>query len=213
MLHISTWIWGEKYGQFYIDRLIAGVSRNVRQPHTFHVFEPEPADKYLTDMPGCLPRLRSWSPSWQKKHGIERGERLVTLDLDLIVTGPLDDLFDRPEPFLILLGANASNKNPYNGSVQMLRAGYRPDVWSDFNVVTLQQSPKHEFYDDQGWLWYRIPNVAGWTVGAASGVYAFKKPGWPKGDALPVGARLVAFPGHRDPSQFTNIPWIAEHWR
>jgi len=45
------------------------------------------------------------------------------------------------------------------------------------------------------------------------GVYAFKKRNWPKGDALPSNARVVAFPGFRDPSQFGHLDWVAQHWR
>jgi hypothetical protein len=68
-------------------------------------------------VPGCFARSALFDPEWQARHGIEPGDRFVCLDLDLIVTGPLDGLFDRPEPFAILQGVNASNPCPYNGSV------------------------------------------------------------------------------------------------
>lgn len=212
MLHISTWHWGTSYPQYYVDRLAAGVARHVKQAHTFHVFSPEPEDQYLTEMPGCLARLRMWDLEWQARQGIARGDRLVTLDLDLIVTGELDPLFDQPHPFMVLQGANAVNKNPYNCSVQMLRAGYRPDVWTDFSLENLKAAPVHSFSDDQGWLWHRLPLEAGWQVGKQSQIYAMGKPGWPGGEDLPKGARIVAFPGYRDPSQFVRNEWVKAHW-
>jgi hypothetical protein len=122
-------------------------------------------------------------------------------------------LFDRPESFVILQGANSANPNPFNGSVFMLRAGEHADVWSEFSVDAAGKVPFYAFPDDQAWFHARMPNAAGWKVGAASGVYAMGKPGWPNGTSLPRDARLVVFPGHRDPSQFTHLDWVREHWR
>jgi len=50
-------------------------------------------------------------------------------------------------------------------------------------------------------------------VGPADGVYGFHKPGWPKGEALPKNARIVAFPGWRDPVGFRHLDWVKQHWR
>lgn len=211
-LIISTWLWGEKYPRHYVDRLQAGVERHLKQDHRFEVFSPEPADDHLTDIPGCFARLRAFDPAWQRARGINEGDRLVCLDLDMIVTGPLDALFDRPEPFVILQGANASNPCPYNGSVWMLRGGHRPDLWTDFSLDAARKVPFDSFPDDQAWFAAKMPGAAGWQAGPQSGVYAFCKPGWPKGTDLPPDARLVAFPGHRDPAQFTSLPWVRKHW-
>lgn len=134
------------------------------------------------------------------------------MDLDSVVTGPLDPLFNRPDNFMILTGANAINPCPYNGSLWMLRAGYRPDVSSQFTLEAANQIPFYEFPDDQAWFAHKLPGVIGWKVGAPSGVYAFQKPGWPKGDELPKDARLVVFPGWRDPAKFTHLPWVRERW-
>ena len=213
MLHISCWLWGDKYADSYVAKLAAGVERHLDQPHNWRVFTPEPDDWHLTRVPGCFARLRMFDPEWQRRQGIEAGDRLVCMDLDSVVTGPLDPLFDRPEDFVILQGANASNPCPYNGSIMMLRGGYRPDVWDDFNLGAAATIPFFEFPDDQGWLWHKLPDAAGWRVGSESGVYAFAKPGWPKGTALPRDARLVVFPGWRDPMLFTDLPWIQQHWR
>lgn len=214
MLIVSTWLWGDKYTPDYLARLSTGVARHLAQPHDFRVFTPEPEDAHWTKVPGCLARMRAFDPAWQARQGLAAGDRLVCLDLDLVVTGPLDALFDRPEPFVILQGANASNPCPYNGSVWMLRPGYRPDVWADLNPQSLKASPRFEFFDDQGWLEHKIMAAAAWNAGAGSGIYAFQKPGWPVGSlALPADARIVAFPGHRDPSQFTHLDWVKTHWR
>jgi hypothetical protein len=211
-LIVSCWRWGDKYPDHYVERLQAGVARHLAQPYEFRVFAPEPEDTHLTEIPGCMARLRAFDPEWQAKQGINNGDRLVTLDLDLIVTGPLDPLFDQPHPFMIAGYMNTANPCVYNGSVQMLRAGYRPDVWTDFSLDAVQASAKYEFYDDQGWLWHKLPHEATWRAGPSTGLYGFQKKGWPGGVALPKGARIVAFPGHRDPSQYTHLDWVQRHW-
>lgn len=211
MLHIIAWSWGAKYDGYAL-KLSAGVSRHVKQPHTFTVVdEVQKEDLYLLEYPGCLVRLRTFDPQWQDRWGIAPGDRIAVLDLDLIVTGALDPLFDRDDSFTILQGVNTSNPNPYNGSVWMLKASEHADVWKDFSLDAVRKVPYFAFPDDQAWMHHKIPNAA--AFGAAEGVYAFKKNGWPKGDALPDNARIVAFPGHRDPSQFTHLPWVKEHWR
>lgn len=223
MLTVVTWEWGNKYDPTYVYKLRAGVRRHLKQLHQFIVVTDD-VKKYnsigrnhvdliinckdpdLMDK-GCFCRLRMFDPYWQRQ--LELNDRIVCIDLDNVITGPLDPLFDRPEPFVVLQGVNAVNPCPYNCSLFMLRSEAYPEVWRTFSLVAAAHTPHHEFPDDQGWLWHKIPNAAGWT--GRDGVYAFEKPGWP-GD-LPAGARIVAFPGKRDPSHYTKLPWVAEHWR
>lgn len=212
-LLIAVFRWGSKYPGHYVERLKNGIARHLKQEYRFGVFAPEEEDEYLTKIPGCFCRLRMFSREWQEKHGVAAGDRIVCVDLDVVVTGPLDPLFDRDEEFVILKGANSSNPCPYNGSLQMLRAGARQDVWRDFSLKNAGLVQFHEFPDDQGWLAARIPDAAGWQVGPDSGVYAFQKPAWPTGEILPKDARLVAFPGWRDPAKFQHLDWIKEYWR
>jgi hypothetical protein len=210
MIHVVTWHWGSAYGPEYIRRLRDGAARNLRQEHNFIVAHPWEDDHHLTEIPGCMARLRTFDPAWQRAHSIAEGERIVVLDLDLIVTGGLDHVFDRPEPFAILQDVHTANPCPYNGSLWMLRAGYRPDVWSEFSVDAARQVPFFIFPEDQAWLAAKLPGAA--RFGSQHGVYAFKKPSWPAGDDLPKGARIVAFPGARDPSHFTHLDWVRRHW-
>ncbi|MBZ9759485.1 hypothetical protein LB553_01100 [Mesorhizobium sp. CA8] len=210
-LIISTWAWGTKYGPEYVAKLASAVRRNLKQPHRFAVFFPQEEDAYLTEIPGCFARLRAFDPEWQASNGIEPGDKIVCMDLDLVVTGSLDGLFDRYEPFTILQGVNSANPCPFNGSLWALTAGYRPDVWHEFSPELAAKVPFYEFPDDQAWLADMIPEAR--SFGPEDGVYAFQKKGWPKGEALPKNARIVAFPGWRDPSQYVRLDWVAENWR
>lgn len=229
VLTICCYAWGQKYPELYIRRLAAGVKRNLKQPYQFvcvtdtkrakidgvrYVQMPE-KDVYLTKINGCFARLRLFDPTFQSEIGaydeVGAWDRIVNIDLDAVVTGPLDELFDRPEPFYILQGINTTNPCPYNGSLWMLRGAYRTDVWSGFSLTKAAHMPVHAFPDDQGWFDLMLPNAG--AYGPHCGVYGFKKKGWPSGDGLPPGARLVAFPGWRDPIKFEHLAWVKEHWK
>lgn len=227
MLAVVTWLWGDKYGDDDVQKLRKGISRHLEQDHSFSVMRPARDDEHLTKIKGCFCRLRMFDPKWQRKVFSEKVDRIVCIDLDVVITGPLDPLFNRAENFVILHGANAVNPCPVNGSLWMFRPGYRPDVWSDFSLEAAEKLPRHEFVDDQQWMFHKIPDAAAWHVGPRSGVYAFMKPGWPivtqeeigkpgrreLDGGLPSDARLVVFPGWRSPEKFKHLKWVEEHWK
>lgn len=221
-LIVTTWMWGGAYSERHVRKLAAGVHRNLNEAHRFICFTDRLADlpgieqfsilnTNLLAVKGCFARMRIFDPNWQRNLGIKEGDRILNLDLDLVVTGELDPLVNRPDGFSILQGINTTNPCPYNGSVWMLRAGYRPDVWSEFSLEEAARRPFHAFPDDQGWFHSMMPDAG--VYGPACGVYGFKKEGWPSGDALPKGARIVAFPGWRSPDKFEHLDWVKENWR
>lgn len=207
-LIVATFNWGTKYGSEYRERLMRGVTEHLRTPHSFMMIRGD--DDPLTKVPGCFSRLRVFDLEWCAERGIGPGDRLLVLDQDLIVTGDLAPLFEGDEPFRILAGANASNPCPFNGSVWRLDIGHRPDVWSDFSLEAAAKVPHDKFPDDQAWFAHKIPDAG--KFGPEDGVYAYQKPGWPRGEALPKNARMVAFPGWRDPAGFTHLDWVKRHW-
>lgn len=233
MLVITTWWWGRKFGIEHINRLAAGIKRNLKQPYRFACihdkgfpdFSPDVhqswpiADETLTRYKGCLARLRMFDATWQKAYPChsmyqEPADRIVCIDLDTVITGAIDPLFDRPEPFVIMQGANAVNPCPMNGALMMLRPGAHQEVWSDFSNEAINKIKFHEFPDDQGWIWHKVPDAAGWKTGSEHGVYVYRKPGWPMmlDDELPRGAKLVTFINN-DPSKLTQLSWVKENWK
>lgn len=227
MLIVSTWLWGKKWGTDYSQKLFVGLKRNIRQEFRTVLISDQtypdsgadvvcaiPRDDYpLLAILGCLARMRVFSASMQEQMGAKKGDRIVNIDVDAVVTGELDPLFDRDDEFTILQGFNSTNPCPFNGSLWMFRAGERHDVSDDFSLEQYhaRKVPFHAIPDDQGWLHYKFPDAKAYTP--KDGAYCFKKKTWSSGDdALPAGARVVAFPG-RDPAKFLHLAWVKRHWQ
>jgi hypothetical protein len=226
-LAIVTWFWGGKYPTEDVRKLARGVARHLSAPHRFVVATDQPKlfpfgseeilttpidDIELTRIPGCFARLAMFNPAWQSSGVFAGARRFVCMDLDTVITGPLDPLFQGGEPFQILQGANSTNPCPYNGSLWTVNKYYRPDVYRDFSMEAAARVPHWQFPDDQAWFAHHLPDAAGWRSGTR-GVYAFQKPGWPSGEALPADARIVVFPGWRSPEKFKRLQWVRDNWR
>lgn len=219
---LTTHFWGNKYPVEYVHRLYAAIRRNISVQYRFIVVTDNPSrfpdyetavimDPQLTKLKGCTVRLRMFDPTWQKHYQILPGTKVMSLDIDLVITRDFTHLTKRDEEFVILQGVNATNPCPFNGSIWMFKAGSCSDIWSKYSPEANLQVPYFEFPDDQGWFHHMRPNAGAWTVD--DGVYGFVKRGWTTGDNLPENACLVAFFGWRDPSKFEHIPWVAENWR
>lgn len=147
---------------------------------------------------------------------------IVSSDLDMVLTGDMAPVVDRPVDFAIW-GGQAAQPNalvPYNwfnGSLQMVRAGARRQVYENFDPAT---SPRQANAagcrgSDQGWIAYTLGR-AEMQWGKADGVYSYRNHILPAGGRLPRGARIVAFHGVHDPWQpavQARSPWIREHYR
>lgn len=162
--------------------------------------------------PSCYRRLKLFAPD----AGLVFGDRLVCIDLDMVIVGNIEPLFDRPEDFVIWGQSDYPKSQWYNGSLWMLRTGTRPKVWTEFIA---RQSPLMAMRagkkgSDQGWISYILgPKEATW--GEKDGVVSYRvhlsKTGW----ALPAHARVVAFHGRVDPwhYQAQQHAWVQEHYR
>lgn len=226
------------YSAGHVNRLAAMVGRHLAMPHEVVCItdDPEGIDGAVRVIPlwdelrssgRCFVRLKAFHPSMRDIIG----ERFVSIDLDTVIVGSLDPLFDRSEPFIIW--SDPSRLLPYCGSQWMLTAGAFPKVFDDFNYERwrLLKPEKNWHGSDQAWMAHMLPGAATW--GKDDGVYSFRldimKPygemlagrfrrmvgryGPPK---LPKDARIVHFHGAFDPSQnFLRecVPWIDSNWR
>lgn len=248
MLTVACWLWRDehyrwnnlfRYGPDHVNRLRNMVERHLAMDHEFVCVtdDPEGIDPDIRIVPiwrdryglgGCYRRLEAFS----LERGLQIGRRFVWFDLDCVIVGDITPLLDRPEPFVAW--RPQYGPTPYCGSMMMMDAGAREQVWRDFNPGSSPLEGKKRGYvgTDQAWVSVRIPGEAVWTP--EDGIYNFfghllpksrlpgraarrgyKLNGRPYG-SLPDDARIVFFTGPRDPSQPTIqalSPWIVEHWR
>lgn len=243
VLDVVCWKWKPRqgyrsqYGPDCVNVLRRMVARNLSLPHRFSCITDDPRgidedirviplwDTYSDvpspsgpNNPSCYRRLRMFSPEARELIG----ERIVSIDLDTVITGDLTPLFSRTEDFVIWGGQAMQPRLRvpfcwYNGSLMMLRAGTRTRVWTEFDPV---HSPRiahaaNARGSDQGWIAYCLGSgEAIW--GERDGVCSYRNHVVPNHYRLPAGARIVSFHGRHDPwnadVQRQN-PWIREHYR
>lgn len=160
--------------------------------------------------PSCYRRLRAFAPDISDV----LGPRFVAVDLDTVITGEITPLWDRPEAFVIWGETNPQSW--YNGSMFLLTAGARPQVFTRFNPKTSPHQAKAagRFGSDQGWISYCLGRgEATWT--RADGVYSYRVHLAPTGYQLPPTARMVMFHGHLDPwsPAAQKLDWVREHYQ
>ncbi|MEM1100222.1 MAG: hypothetical protein AAGH73_01670 [Pseudomonadota bacterium] len=108
---ILTMKWGTLYGPHYVNNLARGVARHLTLPHRFICFTDD--EDGLDDRVEALPLPKLGLPAgnsdtrWQKLALFSEdlfglSGTALFLDLDLVITGRLDDFFADDAPFRII---------------------------------------------------------------------------------------------------------------
>jgi hypothetical protein len=170
MITILTWLWEQPGGRtkFTMDHVAIWadmVRRNLKMPHQLACvtdfdglpagvrriappgdFEDIVSHRWANGRPNCFRRLSMFRKDAAKTFG----ERFVCMDLDCVVGGQLDPLFDRPDDLVLFKGTHPDR--PYNGSLMLIRAGCRPQVYDDFTQEAADESGAKFCGSDQAWL-------------------------------------------------------------
>lgn len=148
------------------------------------------------------------------------GARFVCMDLDTVVVGNIDSVLARTERFIInryrLIGPGNATHQFYNGGLFMMDTGCRKQVWETFDAAKSVEAIRTRISrgelcgSDQAWVSHVLGgNEAVFTD--ADGVLDYRL--LSDRQLLPRHARIVMFPGRRDPSLERNeVHWIREHW-
>lgn len=160
--------------------------------------------------PSCYRRLKLFSAEAADMIG----PRFVVMDLDVVIVGDITPLF--PEDVDFKIWGDTAKGTPYNGSMWMLKAGTRRQVWDTFDPIA---SPKKSLAlgyigSDQGWIGAALgPNEQKW--GIRDGVYSYRNHIARAGYQLPANARIVIFHGAVDPwgQQAARLSWVRKHYR
>ena len=232
---IGTFFWPPKRGyrsqfrQEHVNILARMCKRHCHWPYRFVCVtnHPEGLDPELVEVvplwsdyedipspwgpggPSCYRRLKVFQP------GIESvlGKRFVLLDIDCVILDDLHPLWSGSAKFKIW--GQTTLGNYYNGSMMMLEADARTQVWNDFNPKESPALVRQGGFkgSDQGWISYKLGRGEQ-TWGTQDGVYSYRlhlkrKP------LTPSGARIVFFHGSIDPwhPEAQRLAWVKENYR
>jgi hypothetical protein len=109
-------------------------------------------------LPSCYRRLKLYDRETQKDIGIDRGDRIMGIDLDALITGDLREVVQTEGTFVGWHLKRADQKYVFNGSLQMFTAGDLQEIWSEFDPA---KSPKAAFAagfrgSDQSWISWKL---------------------------------------------------------
>ena len=235
--------WGTLYGIEYLNRLASMVQRNSKRPTRLICFTDDgvgadPSIEIVPLPPINIPKLRKTSPwrkvsLWQYPLHDLSGDVLF-LDLDIVITGSLDEIFDyEPGKFCIAQNWTQPDAKIGNTSVYRFPVGKMTYIFDEFarngqNIVDTFPNSQTFISTTAKEMTFFPPE---WCV-------SFKHtlmPKWPLNflvvPPLPPRTKVVAFTGKPDPHEARDgiwpvnatwkklykhvrpTPWIAEHWR
>lgn len=142
VVHVNCFKWGDLYSADDVNRLRAMFARHLTRPHVLHCVTDDPqglhpniATHPLPDY-GFAPRdcgngrkLAVFMPDFL---GLD-GKLLLQVDIDVVLIGNVDFLFDRPEvDFMIVRGRNQASNTRGHSAVMRARVGALTYLWHDF---------------------------------------------------------------------------------
>lgn len=235
--------WGTRYPASYVNTLASMIRRNTARPTRLVCYtddargvDPAIAAHPLPEI-SLAERVR-WKP-W-RKISLWRPELpglsgdVLFVDLDVVITGPLDDFFDfSPQAtFCVIENWTQMGSGIGNTSVYRFRVGAHPYLFHN-----LEAEPDAVLSANRNSQTYISRNIREKTFWPAPWCVSFKHtlmPRWPLNflltTKLPAATKVVCFTGKPDPDEARDgrweapwwkkaykhvrpTPWIGEHWR
>jgi hypothetical protein len=215
---------GYTFRHEHVHILKSMVARHLSLPHRFVCVTDDKIDgidcvplDWRRHVPGtvCI-RLMQHNGEWARAN---LGERILSLDLDVVITGSLDHIAARTEPAVFWRNPNFGlpGRAFYQSSVQLFSAGVRQELWDDFIPGQTDRWFNWRFGGkEQAWIserleWNEAHFDANW------GIYGAGRLGSKGvGSELPENACIVSFPGAREPSQpqvQIDHPWVSRFYK
>ena len=234
--------WGNRYGSDYVNRLYSMIKRHSSRPTRLVCYTDDVSgiDEGVETYP--LPhidlpernRMRPWRKIalWQKELPGVSGEVLY-LDLDVVVTGSLDDFFDyKPGRYCVARNWTQPNERIGNTSVYRFPAGAHTYLYE--RIMRDPEPMMKAYVNSQTYISREIKDMEFWPDEWCVSFKHSLLPRWPLNffvtPSLPPGTKVVAFTGKPDPDEamvghwphtkwyhplykrVRPTPWIATHW-
>lgn len=214
--------WGTRYGPEYVNRLYGMVARQLTPPFDFVCFtddrrgiRPEVICHDLPDLgcpvptnaPGKFRKLALWNADLAGLRGTA-----LFLDLDVVVTGSLDELFTCGRPDAVILARNWIKPLERLGQTSVFRfpIGGHAYLLDEFRADPEGLAGQYQF--EQRYVTKRVRGGVSFFPSAWVRHFRLDCLGpWPlrylRPARLPRDARIVMFPGKPDPADAIAGRW------
>ena len=232
MIAVTCWRWGPLFGPEYVARLQSMLARNLQLEHRLYCFTDDPAavPRDVIPMPipvdlAGLPRCRRRMHQYNAAVDVALGRRLLSIDLDVVITGDITPLVARTEPIVMWRVGYAG---ALSGSFVLWDAGALDGAWRAFDADRdgyPRRAQPAGTGSDQAMLnlWLRESRTPVAELGERDGFVTWFGRGYerlqhhgmgPGRAALREGARIVVL-GSADKGVLDDgvHPWVREHWR
>jgi len=220
MIHVICIQWDTKYSDEYVTKLFRSIKRNTSKGFLFTCF----SDKYKTnhniidevDVQPLPVNVRSWfnKVGLYNKNLYNLNDQIFYFDLDTIIVGDLDEIFE------------------WNANYIILRDFYRPDGFGSGLMAWAPEAVHHMWekftptsqsrHGDQGWPEIHYPTAEIWQEKFPNKIISYKVHVQGKGilrsphhtnhpGSLET-ASIVCFHGRPSPHEIIREPWVQEHW-
>jgi hypothetical protein len=227
------------YRAEHVNILRAMVERHLSIPHTFvcatedpngldHRIRVVPVERDLVPLGNAFPKLAIFRPD----AGEIFGDRILLLDVDVVITASLDPLVNRTEDIVLLRDFNRppppAQAVLFNSSILLVTAGAFPEVWERFDPATSVDKIRASRLvgSDQAWITMTLgTDRPTWAPsdGILSGKHLIRRANEKflprilsrQRNPLPTGARLLAFHGKQKPwhAEVSSVlPWVRDYW-
>jgi len=217
-----------RYTEEHIETHYRMVERNMSEEFRYVVFSDRSLDLNIPavvyrlwdkcrDLGGCYNRLYTYSYEMMNYLG---DQPFVCMDLDMVITGDITDIVMKEGDFVYykMPGPDGSGSRFNCGLYKFAYPGTRDHVWSVFesDPELAMQLSTHIPGTDQGWVNYHMELDKEFYWDKSDGIYDFRIHLLEKWITdLPTDAKIVMWPGPRDPSQDQwkeKFSWIGEHY-
>jgi hypothetical protein len=233
VITVACWRWGPLFSAAYVNRLRAALERHLHLPHELLCVTDDPVGidsrvrlvplpTTFANTPRCRRRMQIFSADFAR----ELGDRLLCIDLDVVIVDDITPLVDRPEP---LVCWKVGYAGVFSGSFLLMDAGELDGLWRQFAADPEQYprraAPGERVPSDQAMLnaYIRVHRkgvVPHWTE--RDGLVTYFGAGYerlerygigPARPQLPRGARVVVL-GSADKAVMDEgrYEWVREHW-
>lgn len=230
-LNIVCLKWGTLYGPEYVNRLYRGVYQNLNQSFEFHCFTDNTSG-IIPDVITHPLQYKNLSGWWNKlylfSNKIPLDGRILFIDLDTLITGPLDDIVNQQDDFIVLrdfftgIARSVVGNDNVGSGLMLFNAKKHSHIWESFIANPEQAIAQCRPHGDQRWIQLHQEQRTYWQDIIPGQVVSFKVH---CREGLPHNARIVCYHGipnipdsivktTRVPWWTINPqPWVREYWR